>query len=190
MGRLAHQKGFDVLLRAFAACAARHRAWSLVILGEGDQRRMLEAQRAELGLSDRVKFPGWVPEPIRLLRQADLFVMSSRYEGLPLALLEAMACGLPAISTDCPTGPSEVIRHGENGWLVPVEDVDALAAALDRLMGDGEMRRRLALRATDVTKQFGAQRIMTLWMDLIERLTRRAGRPGTPPSVPQRPAAS
>ena len=171
MGRLVKQKGFDYLLEAFQLCSDRHPEWSLEILGEGDERQRLETMRAELGLSDRVRFLGIVKEPSRVLRQADLFVMSSRFEGFPLALIEAMSCGLPAISTDCPTGPSEIIRNNIDGILVPPGDVTALAGAMDRLMGDPVERQHLAAHAVKVVERFGTERIMVLWEELLARIT-------------------
>jgi len=167
MGRLAHQKGFDHLLRAFAKCARKHAAWSLVIIGEGHERTALERLIAELELKDRVTMAGLRQTPARLLQQADLFVMSSRYEGFPNALLEAMACGLAVISTDCPNGPREIIRDGVDGVLVQPEDSDALAAAMDRLMDDQRERERLGARAVEVRERFGIEKIMSMWDDLL-----------------------
>lgn len=167
MGRLVSQKGFDHLLHAFRLCCDRYPQWSLHILGEGAERQSLEQLRRDLGLDDRVRFLGIVKEPSDVLRQADLFVMSSRYEGFPLSLIEAMACRLPVISTDCPTGPSEIIRHGIDGLLVAQGDVAALANAMDRLMGNREERRCMAARAAEIIERFGPDRIMSLWDEVL-----------------------
>lgn len=167
MGRLVKQKGFDLLLNAFEKCKDRHPDWSLIILGEGDARKDLEALRAQLMIDDRVTFLGRVKEPTMILRRADLFVMSSRFEGFPLALIEAMACGLPVISTDCPTGPSEIIRNGIDGILVPPNDVEALAVAMDRLMGNQAERLPLGACAVEVVERFGIEKIMNRWDEVI-----------------------
>jgi glycosyltransferase involved in cell wall biosynthesis len=176
MGRLNRQKGFDLLLQAFAMATAAvpgepaGRPWQLVILGEGEERPALTALAAKLGLAGRVHMPGRVDSPYDLLRQAELFVMSSRYEGFPMGLLEAMACGLPVLCTDCSTGAREIITPGVDGELVPPEDVPALAAALAGLMNDPARRRSLAAHAPAVLERFSLQRVLESWDGLFHRL--------------------
>ena len=173
MGRLEAQKGFDLLLRAFSRIAAKHAEWTLEIWGEGREQAVLQALIAELGLTERARLRGVTRRPFDELLQAGLFVLSSRYEGFPNALCEAMACGLPVISFDCPTGPGEIIRDGLDGLLVPPEDVGALAAGLDRLMSNEAERRRLAAGASGVTQRFSLARIMSLWDGALKRVTRQ-----------------
>jgi glycosyltransferase involved in cell wall biosynthesis len=168
VGRLVPQKGFDLLIRAFAAVRRTHPAWSLVLLGEGGAREELRRLAVELGVADAVHLPGRVARPVDWLRGGErVFVLSSRFEGFPNALLEAMAAGVASIATDCPSGPANIVRDGVDGLLVPSEDVDALAAALDRLLGDPDLRSRLAARAVEVSDRFGEQTILRRWDELL-----------------------
>jgi GalNAc-alpha-(1->4)-GalNAc-alpha-(1->3)-diNAcBac-PP-undecaprenol alpha-1,4-N-acetyl-D-galactosaminyltransferase len=170
MGRLVRGKGFDLLLAAFSRVADRHPDWSLTIIGKGPLRSELEEQSAALKLAGRVHFAGELADPFPMLRAAHLFVFSSRSEGFGNALAEAMACGLPVVSFDCPEGPRTIIRDGIDGILVPPEDVIALAQAMDSLMADSGARARLAARAPEVILRFGQQRILFLWKHLFSQL--------------------
>ena len=167
MGRLAVEKRFDILLQAFARIAGRHGNWSLTIYGEGPERAALERQMAELGLVGRVRLPGLVRDPYHHMRQADVFVLSSSFEGFPNALCEAMACGLPAVATDCPSGPREIIRHEVDGLLVENGNVAALAEGMERLMSDAKLRRRLASQAVQVTERFAPAKISAIWERIL-----------------------
>lgn len=170
MGRLVQQKGFDRLIAAFSMVAANHPDWSLTIWGEGGDRQTLEALRDRLDLQGRVALPGWTPDPFAEMREAGLFVLSSRYEGFPNVLCEAMACGAPVLSFDCP-GPRHIVRDGIDGILVPSDDVNKLAEAMDRLMADQAERERLAANGFEVTKRFGKDKIMERWERLIASCT-------------------
>jgi len=172
MGRLIYQKGFDLLLRAFEKCVAEHPDWSLVVLGEGEERERLTELATRLKIADRIQMPGVVREPAKVLHTADIFVLPSRYEGFPNALLEAMACGVPVVSFDCPSGPIEIIRNGVDGVLVPPEDVDALSTAMKGLMSDESERRRLASRAPEVLQRFGVEKVMEAWERVIQGVVR------------------
>jgi GalNAc-alpha-(1->4)-GalNAc-alpha-(1->3)-diNAcBac-PP-undecaprenol alpha-1,4-N-acetyl-D-galactosaminyltransferase len=170
MGRLVHQKGFDLLLNAFAQIADHHPLWSLTILGEGPLKSELQGQIEALELEGRVKLLGAVEDPFPYLYAADMFVFSSRFEGFPLALCEAMACGLPVVSFDCPEGPAAIIRHQADGILIPAQNVKALAAEMAHLMSDPAARQRLAARAPEVLERFSAGRILAMWQQLFENL--------------------
>ncbi|MDZ7750556.1 MAG: glycosyltransferase [Gammaproteobacteria bacterium] len=132
-GRLAPQKRFPLLLQAFARLRAGREA-RLVILGEGPERGRLEALVRELGIAVDVALPGFVENPYAAFARASLFVLSSDYEGLPGVLIQALACGCPVVSTDCPSGPAEILEGGRYGELVPVGDAAALAAAMARTL--------------------------------------------------------
>jgi glycosyltransferase involved in cell wall biosynthesis len=167
VGRLHRDKGFDILLEAFSLLKDRHPQWRLIVLGEGEERERLEGLREALRLGERVSFPGRVKDPYSFLARASLFVMPSRTEGFPLALCEALACGLPAVCTDCAGGVRDIIQDRVNGVLVPKEDAPALARALERLMADEGERRRLAARAPEVVERFGLSKVVGAWGRLL-----------------------
>lgn len=168
LGRLHPVKGFDILVRAFAA--AGRPGWCLVVWGEGPERARLEALAGHLGVSATVRFPGRTTQPAVVLREADLFVLPSRREAFPNALVEAMACGLPVVAADCPSGPREVVADGVDGVLVPPEDVDALAAAMGRLMDDEEERERLGAAAVRSVERFSPHRVLDRWDEVLARV--------------------
>jgi glycosyltransferase involved in cell wall biosynthesis len=133
MGRLTRQKGYDVLLKAFAELC-RQRAGKLLILGEGPLRPQLQTQIQELELQDKVRLAGFKANPYPYLTQADLFVLSSRFEGSPNALKEALALGTPVVATDCNSGPRQILQNGYYGPLVPVDDSPSLARAMQEVL--------------------------------------------------------
>jgi GalNAc-alpha-(1->4)-GalNAc-alpha-(1->3)-diNAcBac-PP-undecaprenol alpha-1,4-N-acetyl-D-galactosaminyltransferase len=175
MGRLTPQKGFDLSIKAFAKLKDKYPDWILTILGEGELRAELEALRDKLKLQARVYFPGAVKNVYEILQQADIFILSSRFEGFPIALCEAMAYGLPVIATDCPSGPREIIRDGIDGILVPSEDVAALSGAMAGLMGDKQKRADLSIRATEVVERFSIEKIMSMWAELLAEVVKEKG---------------
>lgn len=155
VGRLAWEKGFDRLIAAFAKVASRHPDWDLRIVGEGPMRDSLQRQISASGLQKRAALLGWQQDVDACYRQADLFVLSSRYEGFPSALLEAMAAGLPCVAVDCESGPREIIQSDNDGVLVPAEPATALSDELDRLMNDRKFRMRLGRSASQTVQRFG-----------------------------------
>jgi glycosyltransferase involved in cell wall biosynthesis len=170
VGRLDGVKGFDCLIDVFTALAAKHPNWNLVILGDGPQRKTLEAQASKHGMETRIFLPGIVGNVAQWYSHADLYVLSSRFEGFPNSLVEALAHGLPAVSFDCDSGPREIIRHGVDGLLIPAGDVPALRSALDKVMADQSMRYGFAERASEARERFSIRRIAGMWEDLFLRL--------------------
>ena len=166
VGRLEREKGFDRLLSAFANLPPTHHDWSLRIVGEGSARADLERQVALLDLSDRVTMPGWV-EPIwDELSSATMFVLPSRYEGFPSALMEAMAIGVPSIAVDCESGPRAIIRDPGWGLLVP-NDAAALCGGMRRLIEEPEFREHLGVAGKQVLEHFGWDAMINRYETLL-----------------------
>ncbi len=148
IGRLKDEKNFALLIRAFALLTRTRKA-RLIILGEGEQRPVLESLAQELGVSDNILMPGFAPAPQAWLAYADLFVCPSNREGFGNVIVEAMACGVPVVSTDCPVGPAEILAQGRYGKLVPVNTVPALAQAMGEALREVPDREALKARAQD-----------------------------------------
>ena len=153
-GRLEHQKAHDLLLEAFAASPACQDL-DLVILGKGSLEAQLKAQAVALGIADRVRFPGFVANPWAYFARAALFVLPSRWEGFPTVVAEALACGAPALVTDCDFGPSEIVEHGSSGWVVPTDDLPAFQGAMEMMLTQPEMAQAFAARGRRRVAHFG-----------------------------------
>ncbi len=165
-GRLVPEKDHATLLRAFAELRETHEA-RLVILGDGPLRSELEDLSCALGISDAISFPGYDPNPFMYMSRCQVFVLSSRFEGLPGALIQAMACGAPVISTDCPSGPSEILEPPDSGALVPVGDTIRLAEEIKRLLDDPETRRKRGEAARVAAQRFSVDRIMNNYVEAL-----------------------
>jgi len=166
VARLVHQKGLDVLLEAVALIPTKPKGWRLVIVGDGPERTALENQARQLGIDGWVRFEGFQSNVMPFCQGARIFVLPSRFEGMPNALLEAMASGLTAIVTDASPGPLELVEHGHSGLVVPAENPDALAQAIGALLADPERCERLGLA--------GRQRLAAQEWKEIEPLWRSA----------------
>lgn len=173
-GRLVQQKGYRILLQAFAKVVQQVDA-ELHILGDGPQRRELESMANRLGIGGRVSFLGFRKNPFLHMQAADVFVVSSLWEGFANVIVEAMAMGTAVIATDCPHGPAEIISDGRNGLLVPPADVKALASAMVRLGEDEALRRALAEAGRERSADFSAARIAGQYAAVFRRLTGRSG---------------
>jgi glycosyltransferase involved in cell wall biosynthesis len=171
VGRLAVQKDYATLLRAFARLRSERPA-RLLILGEGDRRTELERLADSLGIAADVRLPGFVENPLAYMRRAAVFALSSIYEGFGNVVVEALACGCPVVSTDCPGGPAEILEQGRFGRLVPIGDAAALGAALLATITAPRDSEALVARARD----FSAEAIADRYLDVLSRVG--AGRSG------------
>ena len=165
-GRIGPQKGFDLLLEAFAR--ARVEGATLTILGEGPDRAALLRRAHDLGIGPAVRFVGFQSNPYRYFAAADVFALSSRYEGLPNVVLEALAAGCPVVACACSDGVRELVRDGVNGLLVPPEDPGALAAALGRLLRSPEERARLRAQIAPTLAPFAAPTVVRAWERMFD----------------------
>lgn len=170
VGRLSWQKQYDRLVEVFAEVAAPRPEWHLCILGEGSERAQLERIRASTACPERIHFVGRVGNVEKWLEHARIFVMSSRYEGFPNALLEAYCSGVPSISFDCPSGPSTIITSGEDGILVKGGDFQSLGVELGSLMDNGQLGYQLASRAASRAGKFSVAAIAGEWEELFQDL--------------------
>jgi glycosyltransferase involved in cell wall biosynthesis len=163
LGRFTEEKRFDDLIEAFAMIAPRHSDWSLVIGGDGPLRSVMTEKVKKLGLEHRVLLPGLIKNSAALLERADIYVLSSRFEGFPNALCEAMALGRPVVATDCPSGPRAIVRHEVDGVLVPPLRPAKLAEAIERLIVSPAERKRLGAAATEIADRFKLDSILNAW---------------------------
>ena len=168
VARLVPQKGIDVLIRALAQTTGAARDWTLNLVGDGPEREALQRQVQQAGLQEQVQFLGFRSDPQTFLLQAGVFVLPSRFEGMPNALLEAMAAGLAVVVTDASPGPLEVVVNGVSGLVVPSDDPFALAEALDRLATDPLLRERLGAAARDTLRQLDWPVVGPIWESLVD----------------------
>lgn len=169
-GRLTRQKGFDRLIPAFAEIVRQEPDWTLDICGRGSEHDSLQGLIAAHGIAESVRLRGAVRDMGREMEQASIFALSSRWEGFPVVLVEAMSKGLPVVSFDCPTGPADLVEHGKNGLLVADGDREAFAGALLELIRDAPQRRRFGAAAAERAEQFSLARIGARWEDLLADL--------------------
>lgn len=171
VGRLEYPKGHDILVKAFSSISKIFPSWNLIILGEGEMRSSLEHMINHLKLNEKVFLPGEVNNIYDYLKHADIFVLPSRREGFPNALCEAMACGLPVVAFDCPSGPSDIIDNHINGILVSqTESSLALSTVLEDLMSDGNKRKLLAQNSAEIIERFSLDKVMSQWEFLVNQL--------------------
>ncbi|MEU0598622.1 glycosyltransferase [Streptomyces sp. NPDC006393] len=172
IGRLSHEKGVDLLLDAWAEAAQRQPGWTLRIYGRGEAEAELRQRCADLGLEDSVDFAGQTDDVPGALRASSVFVQSSRGEGFPLVLLEAMACGVPCVAFDCAPGVREIVGHEEDGLLARPGNTFELARHLVRLMSDEQLRDSMGEQALRSARRFDPETITDRWEELFDFLER------------------
>ena len=174
-GRFTPQKGYDLLIPAYATIAAAHPDWRLRICGNGPRQAELQQLVEEHAVGDVVTLAPRARDLGAELARASIFVLSSRFEGFPLVLLEAMSKRMAVVAFDCPTGPADLLEDGRNGLLVPAEDIGGLAIAIDRLMADGDLRARLAAAAAETASRFTVDGLGPRWDALLNQLAGSRG---------------
>lgn len=176
VGRLENdQKAYDVMLDAFALFREKHPEYVLHIYGSGDSEAAVRTQAEELSLTGSVVLHGNLPHVINEIKDMGMFVMTSRFEGMPNALIEAMACGLPCVCTDCDFGPAELIRDGENGLLAPVDDIPAIAAAMGQIADDPALAEKLSREALEIRRSHARDTICGQYRDYILSMIKHKG---------------
>ena len=169
-GRFEYQKGYDMLIEAFAAVHAEHPDWQLRICGEGKLRKQFEQAVADHGLNGAVELPGPSDALPAEMEEASIYALSSRFEGFPLVLLEAMGKGMGVVAFDCPTGPRDIIEDRRNGVIVPPKDPAAFATGLKALIEDSELRRRCGEAAAETAQQYTIEAVGPRWEALFREL--------------------
>ncbi|MDI2131714.1 glycosyltransferase family 4 protein [Yinghuangia seranimata] len=172
LGRLSYEKGYDLLLEAWADVAPKHPDWTLRLHGTGDEEAALRAQAETLGIAGSVDFAGQTSDIEGALKKASVFALASRAEGFPLSLLEAMACGLPCVAFDCAPGVREIIRDGTDGLLAVTGNTRQFADQLDRLLGDPELRATLGARARKDAERFSPDAVLARWEHVFQLVHR------------------
>ncbi|MGP4110728.1 glycosyltransferase family 4 protein [Streptomyces sp. 4N509B] len=175
-GRFRGQKGFDMLIPAWAQAVEDHPDWQLRIFGSGERRAQLRGLIEKHHMYNHIFLMGMTDQLDDELAKGSMYVLSSRFEGLPMVMLEAMSHALPVVSFDCPTGPSDVLTDGKEGLLVPAEDVDGLARAMSKLMADEGLRAEMGDAALMTVQNYSPEAIHAQWTELFEELLAEKGR--------------
>lgn len=176
VGRLDGQKGYDILIKVWKKIIEKNSGWILEIYGEGIDRKKLEKQIKENNLENSLSLKGTTNNIQEKYMESSIYVMSSRYEGMPMVLLEAMSYGLPVISFTCKCGPKDIIENGKNGYLCKSYDINEMAEKIEKLIIDEESRKRMGVIAKKMSLNYSENKIMKKWKELFEKLGERDGK--------------
>jgi len=168
VGRLSYQKGFDMLLDIWYQTKCRDDGWKLVIIGQGELLEQLETKKEFLGISSSVEILPANPQIESLYARSSLYVMSSRWEGLPLVLIESTSAGLPIVSFDCETGPRDIVKNGYNGYLVECFNLSDFASIIDKLCEDKELMRKMSDNSRVKSLEFNLESIIKQWNNILK----------------------
>ena len=170
VGRLSYEKGYDILIDVWNIISKKYPDWILEIYGEGSERENLQNKINKLGLEKSFLLKGATKDIQDKYLESSIYVMSSRYEGMPMVLLEAMACGLPAVSFDCPCGPKDIIKNNEDGFIVKFGNIEQMAEKIEELIIDEEKRKLFGKNARKNVQRFSQDKIMNQWKELYENI--------------------
>ena len=173
VGRLNEQKGYDYLIDAWSLVVMKHRDWRLDVFGAGENKSELQQRINSKGIDKYLILNEPVSNIMDEYLNSSLYIMSSRYEGFGMVLIEAMACGVPCVSFDCPYGPSDIIKNGEDGFLIDYLNTQALADGICKLIENPELRKKFGNKARKNVLRFSRENVMQQWVDLFESLTPR-----------------
>ena len=170
-GRFTWQKGYEILIPAYAIVKQSYPDYKLILFGEGPMLKDYKCLISQLGIEDSVLFPGYVKSVPKAVREEGIFVLSSRFEGIPNSLIEAMSVGIPTVSTDCtPGGADFLTRHGKRGLLVPVDDIEGIASSIIKLIEDTDLRKKLELAGPEVLKELDENKIARAWNEAFAKI--------------------
>ena len=172
VGRLDYQKGYDILISVWNKISKKYPDWSLEVYGEGVEREKLQNKINELNLNSSFLLKGAVKNIYEKYLESSIYIMSSRYEGMPMVLLEAMSFGLPVISFDCPCGPKDIIKDNEDGFIIKFGNIEQMAEKIEELINDEEKRKLFGINAKKNIQRFSEEKIMNQWKELFEKLVR------------------
>ena len=170
VGKLDPQKGYDLLVEAWSLVVLKHPNWVLNIFGKGELKQKIIDKIEEFNLIGKVNLCGLTNNVVDNYLKSSIYVMSSRYEGLPMVLIEAMSCGLPMVSFDCEFGPREVIKNKENGFLIEPNNINKLADKICLLINDENLRKEMGAKSIESAKRFSKEKIMEEWLKLFKEI--------------------